>query len=674
MKSWIALACLLLGSLHAAAAGTDDLLPPEQAFKPSVSKKDDHTLVVHFDIADGYYLYRDRMQFSLQPGDGALTPNFPEGKVKHDDYFGDVMTYRHGVDVPLTAAALTADGKVKIVSQGCADAGVCYPPRTVTLALNESGGVTGKLAALFGGDAPATAPASSKPAPSGTVARPAVAADIVAAKPVATKAPAVDTKPAPAAATPAPTPADATRDSGAAAAPQATAPVAASAAPSIAVQPANPPAAATTHAPAGPFDGLSGPMLLLAFYLAGLGMAATVCMYPLIPIVSTMIVGDGQRTNKRRALILSLAYVQGIGAVYAVVGAVAALSGSFLVGALQLPWVIGSMAALFVVLALSMFGVFTLQLPAGLQSKVNDASNNLSGGRLVPVFLMGALSSLIVGACMGPPLAAALGIVGARADLVLGVVGFYAMAMGVGTPLVIVGVAGGHVLPKAGPWMSQIKNVFGGIMLGVAIWIAHPVLPDWAFMLAWAALAIGAGVALSALDTLPPTAKPGRRVAKAIGVLLLLIGAAQCIGLLAGSRDPLQPLKTLTASQSAQAERVLAFQPVNSPAQLDAAIAAAHGRPVLLDFYADWCVSCREMERYTFSDSQVRSRLVQFVLLKADVTANTPEQQALLKRFNLFGPPGTILFGQHGQEVGQRLIGFEAAQDFLHRLGQIAVS
>ncbi|MBV8656213.1 MAG: protein-disulfide reductase DsbD [Burkholderiales bacterium] len=674
MKSWIAIAGLLLGSLYASAVSTDDLLPPEQAFKPSVMKKDDHTVVVHFDIAEGYYLYRDRMQFSLQPGDGQLTPTFPEGKVKHDDYFGDVVTYRHGVDVPLTAASLTADGKVKIVSQGCADAGVCYPPKTVTLALNDSGsGVTGRLASLFNGDgqaAPATHAAAASTVPN---VKPASVVNTDVAKPAPAKAPeakAVAPAPTvPAAAAPKAEPAQASQPitPPAAVAPSAAASATTAPLPTPAVPPAQ-------HAPAGPFDGLSGATLLLAFYLTGLGMAATVCMYPLIPIVSTMIVGDGQHANKRRGLVLSLAYVQGIGAVYAIVGAVAALSGSFLVAALQLPWVIGAMALLFVLLALSMFGWFTLQLPASIQSKVNDASNNLSGGRLVPVFLMGALSSLIVGACMGPPLAAALGIVGSRADLLLGVVGFYLMAMGVGTPLVIVGVAGGHVLPKAGPWMTQIKNVFGGVMLGVAIWIARPVLPDWLFMLAWAALAIGAGVALSALDTLPPAVKPARRVAKAVGVLLLLVGAAQCIGLLAGSRDPLQPLKTLTTAQSTHAESTLAFQPINSPAQLDAALVAANGRPVLLDFYADWCVSCREMERYTFSDNQVRAKLGQFVLLKADVTANTPEQQALLKRFKLFGPPGTILFGHGGQEVGQRLIGFEAAQDFLHRLGQIAVS
>ncbi|MBV8467058.1 MAG: protein-disulfide reductase DsbD [Burkholderiales bacterium] len=682
MKRLFALAVASFLSLAAAAAGTDDLLAPEQAFKPSLVKKDDRTVVLHVDIADGYYLYRDRMHFSLQPGNGELKPAFPEGLVHHDDYFGDVMTYRHSVDVPLTAAApIAPDVKVKVVTQGCADAGVCYPPQTVML--NASGSpaatsVSGKIAALFG-DAPAATKSDPAPpnadaakAPAATPKASPTATPVVAKEEKPAKASAkVEVTPATAPATPA-TPATAAAPTTPAttATPAASATLAAPAALDTSATAAAPvvPVAPTTPA-AGPFDGLSGGALLIAFYLAGLGMAATVCMYPLIPIVSSLIVGAGGQASKQRGFVLSFAYVQGIGFVYAVVGAFAALSGSFLIAALQKPWVIGAMAGLFVLLALSMFGLFTLQLPSALQSKVNDASNRLNGGKLIPVFIMGALSSLIVGACMGPPLFAALSVVGTRADLFLGIVGFYLMAMGVGTPLVIVGVAGGHVLPKAGAWMTQVKNVFGVVMLAVALWIAHPVVPDWAFMLGWAALAIGAGVALSALDSLPAHAGPLHRVGKALGFGLVVFGAAQLIGLLAGSRDPLQPLRQLSVAQMGAAhEASLTFQTVASPAELDAALVKAKGRPVMLDFYADWCVSCREMEAQTFSDARVQQQLGKFILLKADVTANTAEQQALLKRFGLFGPPGTIFFGHDGRDNGRRLVGFEPADAFIKRL------
>ncbi|GLR13651.1 thiol:disulfide interchange protein DsbD [Chitinimonas prasina] len=566
----------------------NDLLPVNEAFKPSLVKTGEKTANLHFEIADGYYLYRDQLKFTLLPS-GEIKAEIPPGKKKQDDYFGEVETYRLALDIPLTSpVAFPPDAKLKLVSQGCADVGVCYPPETTELS----------LAGAVSGSAPA-------------VGSKAVAAVLGAAAP-----------------------------------------------------------AAASAAVSGPFAGLDGWTLLLAFYLAGLGMAATVCMYPLIPIISSLIVGQGHSVGKLRGFVLAMAYVQGIAVVYAAVGAVAALTGSFLVAALQNMWVISALALVFVVLALSMYGLFSLQLPAALQSRVNDASNRLGGGHVVSVFLMGALSSLIVGACMGPPLAAGLGVVGARADVLYGMLAFYVMAMGVGTPLLLVGVLGGHVLPKAGAWMAAVKNVFGTLMLAVALWIASPVLPAWAYMLGWAMLAIGAGVALSALDSLPRDAKPAQRLGKAAGVLLLLVGAAQIVGLLAGNRDPLQPLKGLGGAQAAT-EAKLPFRYVNSSAELDAAIAAAAGKTVMLDFYADWCVSCREMERFTFSDAQVQQKLAGMVLLKADVTANTEDHKALLKRFGLFGPPGTIFFGAKGEEIGQRLIGFEAADAFLQRIAKL---
>lgn len=593
-----ALAAGFLGFAAQAAANPDDLLPPEQAFKPTLSRTSENTAVVKFDIADGYYLYRDQFKFSLLP-DGSVKAEIPPGKKKQDDYFGEVETYRHAVEIPLAAeAAFRPDARLQVVSQGCADAGVCYPPQTTELALD--GGVAASVGAavkgLFG-DAPAKPAAAAAPAP-------AVAGGDGAAL----------------------------------------------------------------------FNQGSLPALLGFFFLAGLGLAFTACMYPLIPIVSGIVVGQGAGAGKGRGFALSFVYVQGMALTYAAAGVAAALSGTLLSAALQQPWVLGAFAAFFVLMALSMFGLYELQLPSALQSRLNDASNKLPGGRWLPVFGMGALSALIVGPCVAPPLAAALGYIGASGDVLRGALALYAMALGIGLPLIVVGVAGGHVLPKAGPWMSLVRNAFGTLMLAVALWIASPVLPDWAYMLGWAVLALGAGTALSAFDSLAPHAKPRQRLAKAVGVLLALVGAAQLIGLLAGARDPLQPLKPLAGGSVQAAEAKLAFRPVASEAELDAAIAAAGGKTVMLDFYADWCVSCREMERFTFSDARVQQRLAGVVLLKADVTANTEAHKALLKRFGLFGPPGTIFFGAGGQEIGQRLIGFEDADAFLGRLAGLQPS
>ncbi|HEY9103205.1 protein-disulfide reductase DsbD [Chitinimonas sp.] len=590
MKSFVSY--LLAGFLSVsafAAADPDELLPATEAFKPSVTRSSEKTATVKFEIADRYYLYRDQFKFSLQPGNGALKADFPAGKKKHDDYFGEVETYRHGVEIPLSSdTAFPAGAKIKVVSQGCADAGVCYPPETIELAL-----------------ADATPAAASAPVPAAAVAPVADAGD-----------------------------------------------------------------------GAGLFKQGSLFALLAFFFVAGLGLAFTACMYPLIPIVSGIVVGQGGGVSKGRGFALSLVYVQGMALTYALAGVAAALSGTLLSAALQNPWVLSVFALFFVLMALSMFGLFELQLPGALQSKLNDASNKLPGGRWVPVFVMGALSALIVGPCVAPPLAAALGYIGASGDVLRGGLALYAMALGIGLPLVVVGTVGGHVLPKAGPWMGVVKNVFGSLMLAVALWIASPVLPAWLYMLGWAVLAIGAGVALSALDTLPPHVKPGKRLAKALGVLLALLGVAQLAGLLAGGRDPLQPLKPFAGGGQAGvvAEHKLAFQPVASAAELDAAIAAAGGKPVMLDFYADWCVSCREMERFTFSDAKVQQQLAGLVLLKADVTANTAEHKALLKRFGLFGPPGTIFFGQGGAEVGSRLIGFEEPEAFLQRLARLTAT
>jgi thiol:disulfide interchange protein DsbD len=348
--------------------------------------------------------------------------------------------------------------------------------------------------------------------------------------------------------------------------------------------------------------------------------------------------------------------------------------------ALQSAWVLTAFAAIFVVLALSMFGFYDLQLPAAFQSRLHDASSRLGGGHLGAVALMGMLSAAIVSPCVAAPLAGALLYISQTRDVVLGGTALFAMAIGMGVPLIAVGVSEGALLPKTGHWMKSVRRFFGFMLLGVAIWIVTPAVPPLAVMLAWAALLVIGAVYLRALDPLPHDASGYARLLKGVGVIALLAGAALVLGALAGSRDPLQPLSGFRAQAvdkamaAAPDDKVavkaggLRFEKVVSLAELDVLLARAD-RPVMLDFYADWCVSCKEMERYTFSDPRVRERFANLTLVQADVTANTADHKALLQRFKLFGPPGIVFFDASGRELpGVRVIGFQDADRFLQSL------
>jgi len=425
--------------------------------------------------------------------------------------------------------------------------------------------------------------------------------------------------------------------------------------------------------PAGSSDNLAAKGWLAtlgSFLLAGIGMAFTACMYPLLPIVSSLIAGEGQHITRQRGFWLSLTYVQGLALTYTVIGIIAGLTGSLLTVWLQQPAVILSASVLMVVFALSMFDLYSIQLPSALQSRLADASNRLSGGKLATVFAMGVLSALIIGPCVAPPLALALGYIGSTGDAVLGGAALYAMALGLGLPLVLIGTFGGHVLPRAGGWMKAVKSTFGVLMLGLAIWMATPFLPAGLVLILWAALCVGCAVFLKAFETLPGNAHISHKLGKGLGLLLFLVGAAQLVGALAGESDPRYPLKWLAGNKAqASVSPAPQFAPIGSLAELDSKLAEAKaaGKPLLLDFYADWCVSCKEMESETFPAPAVASKLQDYVLLRADVTANLPAHQALLKRFGLYGPPGIILFDPAGQEKG-RVIGFTPAADFAHQL------
>ena len=586
-------ALLLLFICRPALAAPDDLLEPDQAFRFSARAVGPDTIEVQYQIARGYYLYRDKFRFVLQPATLELAPpELPPGKLKKDEFFGDVETYRGDLRIRLPVRNARAGESATLVatSQGCADAGVCYVPHEQRAQVS------------FVSTAAGAAVAPTSRLSEGFFSSGAGGAD--------------------------------------------------------------------DSAIARLFHGDLA-LLIASFFGFGLLLAFTPCMLPMIPILSGVIAGRGQHLTRTHGFFLSLAYVIGMAITYAIGGVLAGLSGAMLSAALQNAWVLGTFAAIFVLLAGAMFGFYELQLPAALQTRVAAATNRLHGGHFAGVFGMGVLSALIVGPCVAAPLAGALLYISQSRDVVLGGSALFAMAIGMGVPLLVVGASAGSLLPKAGPWMEKVNRFFGVLLIGVAIYLVSPLLSAAVEMAAWAVLLVVTGVYLRATDPLPPAARGFDRFAKAVGILALVAGVAFLVGALSGSRDVLQPLSGLRGVLATPASPPVAFTRINSSVELDRTLAAAGGRPVMLDFYADWCVSCKEMERYTFSDAKVQQRLADVVKLQADVTSNAPEHRALLQRFRLFGPPGIIFFDREGREVpGLRVIGFQNAERFAAVLDQ----
>lgn len=410
-------------------------------------------------------------------------------------------------------------------------------------------------------------------------------------------------------------------------------------------------------------------LVVVSFFGFGLLLAFTPCVFPMLPIVSGIIVGAGTQVTPRRGLVLSLAYVFGMAVAYAAAGVAAGLSGTLLAAALQNAWVLGGMAVLFVALALSMFGVYELQLPSAWQSQVTEEVGHFRAGSLPGVAAMGAVSALVVGPCVAAPLAGALLYIGQTGDALLGGVALFFMALGMGVPLVAVGASAGALLPRAGAWMDGVKKAFGVALLATSWSLLAPVLPPAFYLGGWAVLCIVTAIWLRAIDPLPVHAPGGLRVLKGVAVVLLLVGCVQLVGAFSGASDPWRPLAGLRATEAAPK---LPFERVRTLAELEARISAA-GRPVLVDYYADWCVACKDMERSTFADDRVRQRLAGWTLLQVDVTANSDDDKALLARFGLFGPPGIVFFDARGVEVPNvRVVGFQNADAFLRTLALAA--
>jgi len=598
----------LLDRLPSLGWGTQAaFLPPDQAFGLDVSARDAHTLLANFRIAPDYYLYRDKISIKVKSGSAKISNiKMPKGELKNDPNFGDMMVFHQSfqAEVALINNSTTAQNIVLEASyQGCSVNGLCYPPIVKEIKLLLP-------AAVNTGSAAPNLPKISTPLIS-TVQTESNAVPAIAS-PARGNEPSENSK--------------------------------------------------IDHV----FKEKSFWLVVAFFFGAGLLLALTPCVFPMIPILSGIIVGRGHHITKMHGFLLSLAYVLGMALTYAAVGVAAGLSGSLLSTALQTPLVLGSFAAVFVLLSLSMFGFYELQLPSALQSKLSGTSNKLHGGHLSGVFVMGALSAIIVSPCVAAPMAGALLYISQTHDAVLGGMALFAMALGMGVPLLLIGASAGALLPKAGAWMEGIKNIFGVMMLAVAIWLVSSLLPLTVVMLLWAVLLILSAVYLHALDALPHNSGGWHKLGKGIGIIVLLLGVSLLIGALSGARDILRPLGALGGGQAITQSTHLKFEPVKNIAELDARIAQASGKTVMLYYYADWCVSCKEWENLTFADARVQAQLKNTLLLKIDMTANNADDKALLQRYQLFGPPAILFFSREGKELANyRVMGYQGPEQFL---------
>jgi len=754
-RIFLLLLLALVSSSPAWALLDEEPLDPEQVFKLKVYAADANTLRAEWTVLDGYYLYREKFKFKSTTSGIALgAPNFPPGKQKTDEFFGTVTTYRHkvAVDLPFTRAPGSPDTlQFEAVSQGCADAGLCYPPFTqkvsvalppiekpvaeapkakggsifadITKRLGVGGGQTGEfievdqafkfipsmddgntIAARFeiedgyylyrdkfkftlvSGDGvtlePAVMPVGKEKfddnfgkmvvyyhladikIPLSRTNTNALELELKAnyqgcadagfcyppvTKIVMLSVPAGSARAMPEASSSAPTS-------------QAVAPL------------------SEQDQIAETLAGSSWWLIIATFFGFGLLLAFTPCVFPMVPILSSIIVGQGEGLTARKGFMLSLVYVLAMALTYTVAGVIAGLFGQNLQAAFQNPWVLGTFSAIFVALAFSMFGFYDLQLPSSWQTRLTEMSNSQKGGTMAGVAVMGFLSALIVGPCVAAPLAGALIYIGQSGDAILGGMALFALSLGMGAPLLLIGLSAGKLLPRAGAWMDAVKAVFGVMMLAVAIWMLERIVPEVVAMLMWSGLLICSAVYMGALTQLDAKANGWRKLWKGMGWGMLAYGALLLVGVAAGGKDAWQPLRGLSLGGGGVAGQVAGapaqtvhFKRIKSIEDLDreVAIAVAAGKPVMLDFFADWCVSCKEMEKYTFSDTGVQAELSKGVLLQADVTANDDVDKALLKRFNVVGPPSLIFYDRAGNEHREwRLVGFLKADRFRAHVAQ----
>jgi thiol:disulfide interchange protein DsbD len=732
-----------------------ELLEPDKAFAFGASAGDDNTIRAEWDIADGYYLYRDHIRFrSATPGIQLGDPLLPAGEPRDDEFFGRIQTYRGHVsaEIPVERDPGAPETfQLIALSQGCADIGVCYPPHTQSTMISladvvqpeESSDTVAALDSLkdlgkgigIGSGADefldpdvAFRLGAEAESPDLLVARWSIAKGYYLYRDKFTfdveKGDGITLLPAelPAAdikedeffgrmevyhndievRIPIERSSPATTDlelrvgyQGCAEAGICYPPI------KKLVRVALPPpgealAAGTGRAASGPSAIATIPpqddiariltesslgWVILFFFGAGTLLAFTACMYPMIPILSSIIVGQGKEITTMKAFMLSLVYVEAMAVTYALIGIASAHAGAGVQGFFQNPWILGLFALIFVALALSMFGFYNLQIPASWQTRLSEASHRQRGGTLAGVGVMGILSALIIGPCAGPVLIGALAYTSQSGDFLTGGLAMFALGNGMGAPLLLIGTSGGKLLPKAGPWMDTIKAVFGVILLGVAVLMLERILPGPVILLLWAMLLIVSAIYMGALDSIASGASGWRKLWKGFGIVMLAWGILLVIGSATGGRDPFQPIRSAMTGTGVTEEgshvSALPFQRVKSVTDLERNLAAskAQGRFAMLDFYADWCTYCIKMEDYTFSDPRVREAMTEMTLLQADVTANDETDLALLNHFRLFAPPAILFFGPDGQELENfRVVGFLDPDRFLEHLEAVTGS
>lgn len=557
----LALAFLIIGPLSVFAQP----LTADKAFTLT-SHMENKQLILEWNIAPGYFLYRDKIAISAPEGSqvkiGAI--HMPEGTPRKDEIHGNYQIYTHSFKVPVELIGATGTIPLQVKYQGCSLQGFCYPPIKKTLQIN-----------LNGSSVPITSAAEEQN----------YAAKIL--------------------------------------------------------------------------DGKSTLFIIFSFLGLGILMAFTPCVLPMVPILSGIIVGHGNQISTRKAFMLSLAYVLGMALTYAAAGIVVAMLGSSVQAALEKTWVIVAFSALFVVLALSMFDFYEFKMPSSWQSSLTNASNKLQGGTYVGVFLMGALSTLIVSPCISAPLVGVLGFIGNTGNVVLGGTALLAMGFGMGLPLLAIGTSAGKFLPKAGAWMEIIKEIFGFLMLGFAIWMLSRVIPGTISLLLWGTLFI---VAALYLVTFSKAKQSWKKATWVSSVFAVVYGVVLVTGAVKGNSDPLHPLL---------AETKLPFVVVKNQNQLNAELkkAMAAKKLAMLDFYADWCTSCVLIDKHVFSQNEIKQALSNVVLLRADVTANNDFDQAILKQFQVFVPPAILFFDHNGKEVSeQRMVGEVDTKKFMAHL------
>lgn len=715
-----------------------DILKPEQAFRYAVTATAD-ALLVRWTIEPKHYLYQERMSFESRTPGVTLGPAvMPEGKLYRDEYFGDMHIYRDTAEIRLpiaTRAAGIDTIALAIKSQGCADAGLCYPPQVwvTNVSLPAAGGTAGpggspgsRLGALLGGTAgsnpggpkdeplpveqafrhrteladPFTLKVTWTIAPGYYLYRHTLGAsttseavqlgppslppgepkvdeeygdtlvffdEVVMTVPLTRRGPAALDLPLTIRF-------QGCKEDSICYPPQAVATT-------VALPEAGVPAVAATP-PESEQDRLftlirDGNLFAVMAMFAGLGLllSFTPCCLPMFPILSGIIVGQGTRDGaplgSTKAFLLSLAFVLGMATTYTVLGAVFAAAGSQVQAVMQQPAVTIGVALLFVALALSMFGLFDLQIPASWQTKLNSISGEQKSGSFIGAAIMGVISAAVVTTCVTPPLVAALTVIAKTGDVARGALALFALGIGMGIPLLAIGASAGRLMPKAGAWMVSVKAAFGLMMLGMAVWMLDRLWPGTLTLALWAVLLVIGGVFLGAFAPVDGSAALSRKLGKGFGIVAVIYGAALLVGALAGSEDALRPLQFVNvpaaSGASAPAGEGQAFTRIKTVADLEQAIAGARsaGRPVLLDFYADWCVSCKEMEKYTFPDPAVQAALAGALVLQADVTAVDEEDRALMERFGIIGPPTIMFFTADGiEQTSRRVVGFKPAADF----------